>query len=97
MDEKNLLGQLETLAQNLSVQVRYDPMTHEGTFSAGGLCRLKGQYVLIINSKATTRDKIDALARALCRFDLSQVYLRPGLRDFLGRFSSEKDPLPEKD
>ena len=86
MDEKNLLAQLESLAQNLSVEVRYETMKHEGAFSPGGLCRLKGKYVLIINSKASTREKIEALGKALCRFDLGQVYLRPGLREFLGRF-----------
>ena len=97
MDEKNLLGQLEALAQSLSIEVRYDSMTHEGTFSVGGLCRVKGQHVLIINSRAATGEKIDALAKALCRFDLSQVFLRPGLRDFLDRFSGAKDPLPAGD
>ena len=97
LDEKNLLGQLESLAQNLSVEIRYETMTHEGTFSTGGLCRLKGEYVLIINAKASTKDKIEALAKALCRFDLGQVYLRPGLRDFLGRFSNEIDSFQEKE
>jgi len=83
-----MLGQLEELAQSLAIQIRYEPIKKEGTFSPGGLCRLKGENLLIINSKATTKDKIQALAKAVNRFDLSQVYVRPGLREFL-------DTLPE--
>ncbi|MBW1944253.1 MAG: hypothetical protein JRJ51_15660 [Deltaproteobacteria bacterium] len=83
--EETLLVQLEELAQALDVEVRYEPMRREGPTFPGGLCRLKGQYVLIIDSKATPEDKIQALAKAANRFDLSQVYLRPGVREFLDK------------
>jgi len=86
MDENTILGQLEELAHNLAIEVRYEPIKNEGPFYTGGICLLKGEYVVIINSKATTADQIQALAGAVKRFDLSQVYLRPGLRDFLDNF-----------
>ncbi len=88
MDENTILSQLEELANSLKIKVRYEPLNKQGSFFAGGLCRLKGEYALIINSKATTRDRIQTIAKAVNRFDLSQVYLRPGLREFL-------DSLPE--
>ena len=87
MDENTVLGQLEELARSLAIQIRYEPIKREGIFRAGGLCRLKGEYVLIFDSKATMREKIQGLARAVSRFDLDQVYLRPGLREFLDGFS----------
>jgi len=83
--EETLLAQLEELARALDVEIRYEPMRREGPTYPGGLCRLKGQYVLIIDSKATPGDKIQALAKAANRFDLSQVYLRPGVREFLDK------------
>ena len=83
MDDNALLSQLEELAEGLGVRVRYEAFKGEGSFSTGGLCKLKGEYLLIINSKASVREKADAIARALKGFDLSQVYLRPGLREFL--------------
>ncbi len=86
MDESAVLTELEELARNLDIEVRYENLKKEGGFTPGGLCRLKGQYLLIIHSKAANRDKIDALAAALTRFDLSHLYLKPGLRDFLDRF-----------
>lgn len=84
MDDNTLLHQLEELAENLQVEVRYESFKGEGAFSTGGLCKLKGEYLLIINSKAGVREKAEAIAGALRRFDLSQVYLRPGLREFMG-------------
>ena len=89
LDENTLLGQLEELARSLSIDLRYEPIKKEGSFYPGGLCRLKGEYVLIINSTASIRDRILALTRAVSRFDLSRVYLRPGLREHLGRFPKE--------
>ena len=87
MDENTLLSQLEELAESLHIEVRYESFKGEGAFSTGGLCKLKGEYLLIINSKASARDKVEAIAGALKGFDLSQVYLRPGLREFLDAFN----------
>jgi len=49
----------------------------------GGLCKLRGEKILIINSKAPVRDKIQAFARALSNFDLDQIYIRPAIRALL--------------
>ena len=68
MDENTILGQLEELASSLTIEVRYESINKQGSFFPGGLCRLKGNYVLIINSRATTNDKIQALAKAVTRF-----------------------------
>ena len=104
MDERSLLGQLEDLARRLGIEVRYEMLKREGAFTQGGLCRLKGQYLLFVNLKAANRDKIEALALAVNRFDLSQVFMKPGLRDFLARIPKEeatplepiRQPLPQQ-
>jgi hypothetical protein len=90
LDESAFLAELEAVAQSLGVEVRYENLKKEGSFTPGGLCRLKGRYLLIVNSRAATRDKVEALAMALNRFDLSQLYLKPGVREFL-------DQLPKPD
>ena len=86
MNENTVLGQLEELAHSLGIETRNESIKKEAPFSPGGLCRLKGKYLLILNSSATTKDKIHTLAESVNRFDLGQVYLRPGLREFLDRF-----------
>ena len=89
MDDKTLLVQLEELAENLAIEIRYEAIRKEGSFFTGGLCRLKGKDILIVNSDASMGDKIQALAKALRRSDLSQVYMRPALREFLTKLPEE--------
>jgi len=56
----------------------------------GGLCLFKGEYVLIINPKASVKDKIRTLAVALKHFDLDQIYIRPAIREILDRIPEQK-------
>jgi len=88
MDEKEIIEQLEDLARRLGVKVRYEELKKEGTFSPGGLCRVKGEDILIVNSKVGAEEKMLVLAKALASFDLGRVYMRPALREFLSRESS---------
>jgi len=50
---------------------------------AGGLCFLRGEYILIIDLKAPMKDKIRILAEAVKHFDLDEIYLRPALRELI--------------
>ncbi len=90
MDEKDILDQLEELAESLGIKIRYEQLQKEGTFFPGGLCKLKGKNILIINSKGGMEDKIETLAKAVISFDLSKVYIRPALREFLLKYSSDE-------
>ena len=83
MDETATLGHLEELAHNLGVEVRYEPMEGDNTFSSGGMCRIRDKQVIIVNQRAATGDKLKTLVKALKSFDLTQIYLRPVLRDLL--------------
>jgi len=89
MNGEEILGQLEDLAGRLGIKIRYEQLKKEGTFFPGGLCKLKGEDILIINSKAGIEDRIETLARVIVSFDLSRVYMRPALREFLSRYSSD--------
>lgn len=83
MDEQLMLGQMEEIAAGLGIEVRYETVRREGGFISGGLCRIRGKPVVIVNRKAPLSEQVEVLASALKRFDLSGVYLRPGLREYL--------------
>ena len=85
MDDHTALSQLEGLAYMLDIAVRYEKMAEEDVSNAGGLCRLKGECVIIVNSRASVKDKIQTLAKALKNFDLNDVYVRPAIRELLER------------
>jgi hypothetical protein len=96
-EEQQRLEQLEEAARSLGIEVRYEPFKGETSLSPGGLCRLKGNYLLIVNNRATLSERISAIASAVNRFDLSGTYLRPGLREFLESAPESKEGPPAFD
>jgi hypothetical protein len=91
MDENTIIDQLEELIERFGVQIRYEAIKQDedSVNVVGGLCLLKGEYILIINSKVTIRDKIRTLGMALKQFDHDRIYMRPALRELL-------DSIPEQ-
>ena len=87
MDQDAIIDQLEELAESFGVQIRYEPIKQDEDLVrvVGGLCLLRGEYVLIIDSKAAMGDKIRTFAEALRHFDLDQIYIKPALRELLDK------------
>jgi len=91
---ESLLSQLEELTESLGVKIRYEKIVKEGSYFSGGLCKIKGEDIVIINSKAAIDDKIEILSDALRSFDLSQVFIKPAIREFLGQSNMEPPEEP---
>lgn len=85
MNEEALLTQLEDLAGQLEILVRHENINTEESSSAGGLCRVAGKYILILNRKATAKEKNQIIISALKQFDLSCIYVKPFIRELLGK------------
>ena len=85
MDENTIIEQLEELIERFGVQIRHEPIKQDedSVYVVGGLCLLKGEFVLIINSKAVSKDKITALGMALKQFDHEKIYMLPVPRELL--------------
>ncbi len=78
-----LLNQLEELAGRLGIAVRYENLNAEESTGAGGLCRLKGKYVLIIHSQTTAKEKVRIITESLKQFPISDLYVKPIIRKLL--------------
>ena len=85
MTHDELLIQLENLAGRLNIQVQYESWKDEGPSGFGGFCRIRNQHMIIIHSKPSIIRKIDTFTEALKRFDLDDLYIRPFLREYLGK------------
>ena len=92
-NDQKLLGQLEEIAAKLNLKVRYEQIKKESRFYPGGLCRVKDEDIIIINSKAPLEDKINTFVEALGNLDLSNVFMHPALRDL---FKMESDESPSE-
>ncbi len=84
MKDDLLLSQLEDLADKLGITVRHLKF-FPGESLSGGLCRIRGKYVLFIDSQASTKEKILVAVEALKNFELGDIYVLPVIRDLLGK------------
>lgn len=62
-----LLEALEDVANRLDVRVSYEPLAVTVGIGHGGLCRVRGQYRVIIDKRATTDERVATLARSLAK------------------------------
>ncbi len=80
MEEKRLLQELEAIAEKLSIAVQYDDLLGMDFNVKGGLCKLRGKNVIILDRRTPPRERIGLLTRALRQFDLSSISMKPYVR-----------------
>jgi hypothetical protein len=78
-----VLRHLEEAAAAQSIKVSYEAIG--GELGAGGLCKVKGEYRVIIDKRATTGERVALVAGALARFPLENVFLPPEVRELVDR------------
>jgi hypothetical protein len=78
MNHETLLKELEELATQLGIQVRYE----KGDFD-GGYCVLKDQKTLVVNKRLFDNRKTSVLAQGIAEFGLDDVYIKPAVRQFI--------------
>jgi hypothetical protein len=71
MKPEVVLELLEAAAEQLKVRVNYEPL--QTSVVHGGLCRVKGEYRIIIDKRASAEERVTTLATAL-----AQVLKQPG-------------------
>ena len=83
MNDEVILSFLEELAEKLEILVRDENINIEESFSPGGLCRVEGKHVIILNSIATVKEKIQVMITSLQQFDFTDMYVKPVIRELL--------------
>lgn len=83
MKSEQLNELLENVATQLGVQVSYETLGVAGALGGGGLCKLRGQWRLIIDKKAAPNDRTPVLIDALAQFDTANFELPPKVREML--------------
>jgi hypothetical protein len=82
MEPPRLLQELLRAAERLGLEVRVRPF-HVPPVRGGGLCRVRGRYVVLLDQNSTATDRSLALAEALGSFDLERLYLAPEARQLV--------------
>jgi hypothetical protein len=88
MEPREVLSALEVLARKLGVPVRFE--TFDPALGRGGLCKLRGRPVIVIDAGLPLLDRIGVLAQALGAFDLEAIYVPPVLRARIERHAKAR-------
>jgi hypothetical protein len=78
MKQEELVQDLEAVARQIGITVRFE----QGNFE-GGYCILKAQKLLLINRRLLPGRKASVLAAALREIGLENVFLKPALRAYI--------------
>jgi hypothetical protein len=82
VEHPKLLSVLEQTAARLGVEIRYELLAQTQVHgSGGGLCRVRGRHLILVDERLGNEDRIAIIARALGSFDLETLYLTPAVRD----------------
>jgi hypothetical protein len=71
MKPKDMLTELEAVAQSVDVKVSYESIA--SSVMRGGLCKVKGQYRVIIDKRLAPEERVNTLAESLARFDWGKL------------------------
>ena len=78
MTNDQLLKELEELADNSGISLRYE----KGDFD-GGFCVLKAERIIVINKRLAPQKRTSVLAQAMAEVGIEEVYLKPAVREFI--------------
>ena len=70
--------EFEQIAEELNIRI----LQEKGNFN-GGYCLLEEQRIIVINKVKPLEQRIRALAQAFSRFDTSQIFLKPAIREMI--------------
>ncbi|MFH2005657.1 MAG: hypothetical protein ABI333_03610 [bacterium] len=91
MKRERMLEELEQAAEALEIKVVYERLTPEA--SPGGLCRVGGEYRVIIDRHTPVPDRIGVLLAAIARFPTEGIFLSPKVRAAVERRAGELQPF----
>jgi len=84
---EEMLELLETVAARLGVKVSYEAMQ---AGSSGGLCRVKGEYRLIVDKKAPLSERVATMAHSLAPLDWTGLDLPPRVQARLRQYQMRR-------
>jgi hypothetical protein len=93
-----LIPALEESAVRLGVTVKYEGLAQSGISGSGGLCKVRGQWWLIVDKKATSSERVAILVDALASFDTASLMLPEKIEELLARrriAKAQSAPSPE--
>jgi len=80
MTDEAILAELEAVAYKLRIEVIYESLE-----TRGGLCKVKGKKLILINKNLLTEEKVRLLSSELSKFDTEHLFMLPKIREVLAQ------------
>jgi len=80
-----IFQELEDIAETLDIKI----IQEKGDFKSG-YCLLEKEKIIVINKLKPVEQRVRALAQAFSRLDISQVYMKPAIREFIESEDSQQ-------
>lgn len=78
MNYTQLIQDLETVADQLGVRLRYE----KGDFE-GGYCILRDQKLLVVNKRLPDARKASSVAVGLAQYGIDETFVKPNIRQYI--------------
>jgi hypothetical protein len=78
MLDEEILSEIEALAVEMGVHIRYE----KGDFD-GGYCILRDERLIVVNKKLHAVRKASVIGQGLNQLGLENVYVKPAVRMFI--------------
>jgi hypothetical protein len=78
MTVEELLVELESLAEEIDVTLRFE----KGDFE-GGYCILRAERMIVVNKKLSIQRKVSVISLALNEMGIENVFIKPAVRLFI--------------
>ncbi len=78
MTVEETLSELEVVAHDMGVHIRYE----KGDFD-GGYCLLRDERIIVVNKKLNPSRKASVLSQAFGELGIENVYMKPAIRLFI--------------
>jgi hypothetical protein len=90
-----LLEELTRAATRVGIAVRseaFDPSLSDARRPRGGLCKVQGRRIILVDANAALPDRIATVAAALAQVDLEEIFLPPIVRATIGAYAAGAGP-----
>jgi hypothetical protein len=78
MTQDQILNELEELADNCGIVIRYE----KGDFD-GGYCVLRTERLIVVNKRLQSGRRASVLAQAIAEVGIEELYLKPAIREYI--------------
>jgi hypothetical protein len=96
MELGQLYQELCAAARKLGVEVRaeaFDPGLSDAARPRGGLCTIRGQKLILVDSRGSLPDRVATVAGALSQMNLEGIFLPPIVRATIGAYQPTGDEV----